>query len=269
MLLNKKISETREDASQDPYTTFRSSATKSSILDLFDDKISALTTSKNQSVENENYIEAEKLKQIITKIEKLKTYIQKLETQKIDHANNENYDQAKKLKNEIERIKNVVLSINSGGTNSRPKIMPPITNAQKNIDMHVSHNPYIDATANVRTLNSYEDFRNSSSHNTEEKKQNAYSFVETDGNSDPYSYKQKPFGSMKLSSPYKRSGILKLKPGQANISSLDNSMVSNNEPNNLSSTVNLSYAEEDGEEPYYNGVKKHVRIMEPKTIHDR
>ena len=269
MLLNKKISETREDASQDPYPTFKSSANKSSILNLFDDKIAALNTSKSQAVENENYVEAEKLKQIITKIEKLKTYIQKLESQKIDHANNENYDQAKKLKDEIERIKNVVLSINSGGTHSRPKIIPPIINAQKTIDMQISQNPYIDASAHVRTLNSYEDFRNSNAQAVEEKKRSAYSFVENDGSSDAYTYKQRPYGSMKLGSPLKKLGILKLKQGQANNSSLDNSLVSNNDPNNLSSTINISYAEEDTEEQYFNGVKKHVRILDPKMIHDR
>lgn len=76
-----------------------------SSLNVFDDKITALSKSKIKAVEDEDYMEAEKLKQIILKIEKLKVYVDKLEKQKVDFANNEKYDSALKVKTEIDRIK--------------------------------------------------------------------------------------------------------------------------------------------------------------------
>jgi hypothetical protein len=130
-LVLQKSSTSTEDISQDSSSPSRRRSlapAKTSTIDIFDDKIAALTTSKNKWVDNENYVEADKLKQIIAKIEKLKNYIWKLETQKFEHASNEDYDQAKKLKNEINRIKNVVLSITSGDTNAKPKIVAPYGN---------------------------------------------------------------------------------------------------------------------------------------------
>lgn len=75
MLLHKKISDSNDHSSNGQYTLIHSASAKKTIastLDVFDDKISALNTSKNKAVEQENYSEAEKLKQIILKIEKLK-----------------------------------------------------------------------------------------------------------------------------------------------------------------------------------------------------
>ena len=68
-----------------PYNTFIYSKNEFSFqntdsnIEIFDDKIAALNKAKNVAVENENYIEADKLKQIMLKIEKLKSHIQKLE----------------------------------------------------------------------------------------------------------------------------------------------------------------------------------------------
>lgn len=44
-------------------------------LDIFNDKIAALNNAKNKAVEAENFLEAEKLKQIVLKIDKLKSHI--------------------------------------------------------------------------------------------------------------------------------------------------------------------------------------------------
>mmetsp|Transcript_14658 Transcript_14658/g.16920 ORF Transcript_14658/g.16920 Transcript_14658/m.16920 type:complete len:180 (-) Transcript_14658:29-568(-) len=115
-----------------PYNTFVSSKRQYSLhniessVEIFDDKILALSKAKNSAVEAENYIEAEKLKQIVMKIEKLKIHIQKLENKKVEYANNENYEQAKRIKNEINRIRNIVLSINAGNKGAIPKMIPPL-----------------------------------------------------------------------------------------------------------------------------------------------
>lgn len=98
MLLHKKISDSNNNSSTGQYSLAHSASTRRTIastLDVFDDKVSALNTSKTKAVEQENYSEAEKLKQIIIKIEKLKKYVEKLEIQKYEAANLENYDQAK------------------------------------------------------------------------------------------------------------------------------------------------------------------------------
>ena len=75
MMLHKKISDSNENASSGHYSMMHSASAQRAIastLDIFDDKISALNTSKTKAVDQENYTEAEKLKQIIMKIEKIK-----------------------------------------------------------------------------------------------------------------------------------------------------------------------------------------------------
>lgn len=254
MMLNKKIAETREDPTNDPYSTHRSIVgepkIKSSILDVFDDKIAALTTAKNKAVNGEDYVEAEKLKQIIVKIEKLKVYIQKLEVQKLEHANNENYDQAKKLKNEIDRIKNVVLSITSGSKNMRPKIIPPMTNAQQKITLP----PKMTLDYSI----------GGTSHGTPNERHDAYGFADIDNKSDIIEAKQQSFANLKANN-YKRSGILKMKKNSLG-PNLDNSYTSNHDVSGVNSTVNLSYNDElnESDDPYFTDGKKHVRIMDPK-----
>jgi hypothetical protein len=257
-------STSKEEIPQDPYNsnrTLRSVPAKTSTIDIFDDKIAALTTSKNQCVENENYVEAEKLKQIITKIEKLKKYITKLEMQKFEHANNENYDQAKKLKNEIDRIKNVVLSITSGGNNVKPKIIPPSGNIQE-ILYKTNNKVNQDQAVSVRAMNSYEDFRL----NTQKHNPNTPNYADNEA----MAIKQQNFANLKSSNnPYKLSGILKSKGANVNLdyslaSALDQSVVNQSAAN---SSVNISYQEEyeQKDDIYSNDTKKHVRIIDPKA----
>ncbi|CAI2370206.1 unnamed protein product [Moneuplotes crassus] len=84
-------------------------------IQLFDSKIASLNWAKEKAAENEDYQEAEKLKQVINKIEKLKSHIRSLEAKKNAYAMEENYEKAKKTKTEINRVVNVVMNINSRG----------------------------------------------------------------------------------------------------------------------------------------------------------
>lgn len=66
MLLNKRVSEMRESPEDQPYHINNIPAKevilKSSTIAIFEDKIAALNTSKNQAVDKEDYSEADKLK---------------------------------------------------------------------------------------------------------------------------------------------------------------------------------------------------------------
>jgi hypothetical protein len=264
MLLNKKGIDTRESSSSQAYLSTdkqrENGKFKSSVLNIFDDKIAALNTAKNHSVDKEDYVEAEKLKQIIMKIEKLKTYIKRLEEEKLEHARNEDYDKAKSLKNEIDKIKNIVLSITSGTTRSRPKIMPTMVNPQKRV---ASLNKSTASAADYsHTMNTFGKFK--SKQEAQEASMNAYGYTEPD----TITFRKHSLGTMKNS--YKRSGILKVRE-DLNDSNLDTSFISNKDHSNINSTVNLSYNEEpqDPDESYFSSAKKHVRIVDPKSINNR
>lgn len=258
-LVMQKSSASKEDISQDsssPNRRHSLAPAKTSTIDIFDDKIAALTTSKNKCVDNENYVEADKLKQIIAKIEKLKNYIGKLETQKFEHASNEDYDQAKKLKNEINRIKNVVLSITSGDTNAKPKIVAPYGNTQSTSYI-VNKQVNQDQSISMRSNNSFEN----SQLNSQMQTHNAYSYTDNDA----IAIQKQHFSNLKSSNtPYKRSGILKMKGTNAN---LDNSVSSVYDHSAVNSTINLSYLEDnDHKDNIFSGdIKKHVRIMDVKA----
>jgi len=194
------------------------------------------------------------------KIEKLKIYIEKLELQKFEQAKNENYEKAKNLKDEIDRIKNVVLSITSGSSKAKPKIIPPMVNAQQRMTLTSSKKSVPEIPAQGRTLASYENF-----------KVNQESY---ESNNNPYGYPDaEAIGIRKLSyagnvnAAYRKSGILKMKESQ-NASQLDQSVSSKNNPSGVNSTLNLSYHEEFDEydDPYSTSNKKHVRILDPKNM---
>lgn len=227
--------------------------------------MSALSKAKSKAVEEENYIEAEKLKQIILKIEKLKVYVNKLESQKADFATHEKYDDALKIKNEVDRIKKVVLSITSG-TNQKPKVMPPIYNAHTSVERHNQNlsKSFLENSGSIRTKQSYENFRASIS--KKENPYNPYSFNETEEPEEKtVNTKQMNFAGLKASNYYKRSGILKMNNGGNNLN--DMSMLSNPElASGVNSTVNLSFIDDGAEidETNYRSNRKHVRIMDPK-----
>lgn len=115
ILMNRAL---KAGGGEDPYKSVLSfkkeiPKVKDKNIQLFDSKIASLNWSKEKAAENEDYQEAEKLKQIITKIEKLKSHIRSLESKKNQYALEENYEKAKRMKNEINRVVTVVMNINS------------------------------------------------------------------------------------------------------------------------------------------------------------
>ena len=144
------------------------------------------------------------------------------------------------MKNEINRIKNVVLSISSGGK-SKPKIMPPISNAQKPIDNQYQNKFGYEPTKNVRTLYSFEHLKQQNEQ--ENQYANPYNYTEGDSRDDQVPHKQQSLTNLKGLNTYKKSGILKIKGSQIH-SNLDNSLLSHNDPSIANSTLNLSYTED-------------------------
>ena len=151
-----------------------------------------------------------------------------------------------KLKNEISRIKTVVLSISSGG-NSKPKIMPPISNAQKPIENQYQFKSGTDSN-NTKTLYSFEYLKQQ---NDNDNYSNPYNYTEGDSREDGVPHKNQSLTNLKGINSYKRSGILKVKGSQIH-SNLDYSLTSQNDKSIASSAINLSYTEDlnDGDDQY-------------------
>jgi hypothetical protein len=272
-MLNRNSSTfTFPDSILTPYKTFINSKREFSGLgqksndEIFDSKIATLNKAKNKAVEEEDYIEAEKLKQIILKIDKLKAHVNNLESKKIEYANVENYEQAKRVKNEINRIRNIVLSVSAGSSTSRPRIIPPLKNAQTMAEQHNRkvNRSLFNLNRSVKTKQSYENFR--SSH-----KEASYSYFNLnklnkaeDADEVVEFTSQRSLTNLKSTGYQKRTGILKFNTGVYNSNNI--SVMEDVDPG-VTSTAELTMVSPDviyQNEPFHRTAKKQVRVEDPK-----
>ena len=72
------------------------------------DRLKALEAQKEKAIRNEDYDEAKKLKDCISRLKEVSRQLAKLEENKLIAISNEDYDTAKLLKAEAERLRNTV-----------------------------------------------------------------------------------------------------------------------------------------------------------------
>lgn len=110
-----------------------------------------------------------------------------------------------------------------------------------------------DHSISLRSNNSFE--------NSQMQTHNAYSYTDNDA----MAIQKQHFSNLKSSNtPYKRSGILKMKGKNVD---LDNSVSSAYDHSGVNSTINLSYLEDNDHKDniYSDDIKKHVRIIDAKA----
>jgi len=256
-----------------PYQSFLNSNGHHSIFnresshELFDNKIAALKKAKNSAVEEENYTEAERFKQIIMKIGQLKTHVNSLENKKMVYASSENYESAKKIKNEVNRIRNIVLSVSAGGSLNKPKIIPPLKNAQTVAEKHNRrvNKSLFDASNSVKTKQSFENFRTAHKHashsifNIENKGDSTLDENEVNGFET-----QRSVINLKNSAQKKLAGILKYNTGVYHSNNM--TMMPSKSTTGINSAADITMMNSErlkDQNEFYHRTNKKVRMDQP------
>lgn len=175
------------------------------------------------------------------------------------------------MKNEINRIRNIVVSISTGNVTSKPKIIPPLNNAQTMADKHNRkiNKSIMDTSSNVKTKQSYENFRSS---NKESASYAYFNNKESDNDEDeqaPEMVNQRSLTNLKASAHHKRSGILKFNTSVYNSANV--SIMADGKEHNTTTTsiTNMLNSEGKLNNLYRRSSRRQVRISEPKIKLDK